>query len=239
MKPNRSMNLTRACACCIALLAHSFAIAQQPPAEPMNPVEHASFHQLVFADEDVAILNNLYPPKGDSGFHSHDRDLFYVVIQGSQSSVQNLGKPLGASTAAAAGTVGYGNIGSRVVHRVVNDGNGTFQIIVVEMRRATPSGKAISSREAATQYVQIVDNPRVRAWRLILMPGQSAPAITQGNKGVRIVVRGGLLTTSVPGQRDQDLAVRPGDFAIQQAGAKRALKNSGTETIELVEVELK
>jgi len=79
----------------------------------------------------------------------------------------------------------------------------------------------------------------MRAWRLILEPGQSAPAISQGSKGVRVVVRGGLLTTITSDLQDQQLALRPGDFAVQPADTTRALKNSGTETIELVEMELK
>lgn len=79
----------------------------------------------------------------------------------------------------------------------------------------------------------------MRAWRLVLAPGQSVPAIAQGNKGVRVVVRGGLLTTITPGKQDQHLALRPGDFAVQAGGATRALENGGTETIELVEIELK
>jgi len=79
----------------------------------------------------------------------------------------------------------------------------------------------------------------MRAWRLVLTPGQTVPVITQGNKGIRVVVRGGLLTTISSDLPNQDLVLRPGDFAVQPAGAKRALKNSGTETIELVEMELK
>lgn len=226
--------------CCLYLAAHSLAFAEQPPGETVNPVEHASFHQLAFADEDIAVLNNLYPPKGDSGFHAHHRDLFAVIIQPSQSSGQGLGKPLTAAPVYPAGAALYSGVGAEPrIHRVVNGNEGTFQIIVVELRRSNPVGKAISSRDAVPQYAQIVDNPRLRAWRLVLAPGQSAPAISQGNKGVRIVVRGGLLTTSTPGLQDQQLALRPGDFAVQPPGATRALNNSGTETIELVEVELK
>lgn len=239
------MNATRLVKCvkafrvCLFVTAHSVAFAQQPSSETAVPVEHASFHQLIFADEDVAILNNLYPPGGDSGFHAHYRDIFYVVIQGSQSSTQNLGKPLTAGPMVPAGTAGYGVIGTEVIHRVVNGDKSTFQIIVVEMRRKNPLGKAIPSRDAAPQYAQILDNPRLRAWRLILMPGQSVPAISQAYKGVRIVVRGGLLTTIRSGSQEQILALRPGDFAVQPTGETRALKNSGTETIELVEIELK
>jgi mannose-6-phosphate isomerase-like protein (cupin superfamily) len=225
---------------CVFSTAHSLAFAELPAGETVVPVEHASFHQLVFADEDFAILNNLYPPNGDSGFHTHYRDLFAVVIQPSQSSGQVPGKPLTAAPIYPAGASAYSAVGAEPrTHRVVNGAKSAFQIIVVELRRSQPLGTAISARDAAPQYVQIFDNPRLRAWRLILEPGQSAPSISQGDKGVRVVVRGGLMTTITPGLQDQQLALRPGDFAVQPVGATRALQNSGTETIELVEIELK
>lgn len=246
MFPSRQMKMTRHNKCIGAfglslfLAAQSFAFAGQLPGEATVPVEHASFHQPVFVDEDIAILNNLYPPNGDSGFHTHYRDLFAVVIQPSQSSGQSPGKPLTASPMYLAGASAYSAVGAEPrTHRVVNGDKGIFHIIVVELRRSKPLGDAISSREAAPEYVQILDNPRMRAWRLILAPGQSAPSISQENKGVRVVVRGGLLTTVTPGLQDQNLALRPGDFSVQPAGATRALINSGTETIELVEIELK
>jgi len=225
---------------CLFLTAPSFAFAQQVSKEIFVPVEQASFHQLIFSDEDVAILNNLYPPNGDSGFHTHYRDLYAVVIQPSSSSGQGLGKPLTVAPMYSVGQTVYSAVGAEPrTHRVINGDKGIFQIIVVELRRANPLGKAISSRDAAPQYAQILDNSRMRAWRLTLMPGQSVPAISQSNKGVRIVVRGGLLTTIRSGLQDQNLALRPGDFAVQPVGETRALKNSGTDTIELVEIELK
>ena len=240
MKVKRLLKGTGAFGFCLFLTAHSFAFAEQLPSKTVVPVEHASFHQLVFADEDIAILNNLYPPKGDSGFHTHYRDLFAVIIQPSQSSGQGLGKPLTASPMYTAGASTYSAVGAEPrTHRVVNGDKSIFQIIVVELRRSKPLGNAISSRDAAPEYVQIFDNPRIRAWRLILAPGQSAPSISQANKGVRVVVRGGLLTTITPSLQDQNLALRPGDFAVQPVGATRSLKNSGSETIELIEIELK
>lgn len=240
MRMLRLFGCIRAFGCCLCLAAHSSAFAEQSPGEIFNSVEQASFHQLVFADEDIAVLNNLYPPKGDSGFHTHYRDLFAVIVQPSRSSGQGLGKPLTAAPMYPAGAVIYSAVGAEPrTHRVVNGDEGTFQIIVIELRRSNPTEHVISTRKAAPQYVQILDNSRMRAWRLVLAPGQSAPSITQGGKGVRVVVRGGLLTTISPDLQDQSLVLRPGDFAVQSAGATRALRNSGSETIELVEVELK
>jgi hypothetical protein len=230
----------RLCGMGLFLAAHSPIFAEQAQAEGHPPVEHASFHQLVFADDDFAILNNLYPPNGDSGFHAHDRDLFAVIIQPSESNGQALGQPLKVGPVNKVGEAVYSPVGAeRRVHRIVNGDKGIFQIIVVELRRATPLGEYAGSREAAPQYVQIADNARMRAWRLILEPGQSVPAITQGGKGVRVVVRGGSLKIMTPGVVDQTLVLKPGDFSVQPAGSTRALTNSGTETIELVEMELK
>lgn len=240
MKTTRLVRSMGVAGLCLCLTVHSLAFGAALPGKTIVPVEQASFHQLVFADEDIAILNNLYPPGGDSGFHTHYRDLFAVIIQPAQSSGQAPGKPLTAAPMYPAGATAYSAVGAEPrTHRVVNGDQRVFQIIVVELRRAKPAGSAISSREVAPEYVQILDHPRMRAWRLILAPGQSAAAIPQRDKGVRVVVRGGLLTTMTPGSQDQVLALRPGDFAVQPVAAPRALKNSGTETIELVEMELK
>jgi quercetin dioxygenase-like cupin family protein len=206
------------------------------PAAP--PVEHASFHQLVFANEDFAVLNNRYPPGGDSEFHTHYRDIFYVVIQSAPQSGQRVGQPLTAAPLVQFGAAGYSANGLEPrVHRIVNSDEGPSQFIVVELRRPGPRGDAVSSRESP--YVQIVDNERMRAWRLVLEPGQSVPIISQGGNGIRVVVRGGLLTTSTSDLPDQTLFLRAGDFAVQNGGSTRALRNTGTETIELVEIELK
>ncbi|NOT39575.1 MAG: hypothetical protein HOP13_03705 [Alphaproteobacteria bacterium] len=52
-------------------------------------------------------------------------------------------------------------------------------------------------------------------------------------------MRGVLLTTATPGAPDQTLALRAGDFAVQKSGLTRAVHNSGTDTFEMVEMELK
>ena len=112
MKVTRLIKCIKSFGFCLFLVAHSFAFAEQPPSEAVVPVEHASFHQLVFADDDIAILNNLYPPNGDSGFHTHYRDLFAVIIQSSQSSGQGLAKPLTASPLYPAGASAYSAVGA-------------------------------------------------------------------------------------------------------------------------------
>lgn len=229
---------------CLIPMALFAACAHPAGSKPADtafpPVENASFHQVMFANEDFAVLNNRYPPGGDSGFHTHYRDLFYVVIQSAPQTGQRPDQPLAEVPPVPIGTAGYSAVGAEPrTHRIVNSEAGPSQFIVIELRRAKPMGTDVSRRETAPQYEQIADNERLRAWRLILEPGESAHSITQGGNGVRVIVRGGLLTTASPGLPDQTLALQAGEFTVQSAGSIRAVRNSGAETIELVELELK
>ena len=186
----------------------------------------------------MAVLKNVYPPHSDSGYHQHPRELFYVVIDPARFGSQKLGQELKTPPRIPAGGFGYNVMtGEPFVHRVVNDDSATCFIIAIELRRAVPVGNALSDRPA--DYVQIFDNARMRAWRLIIEPGASVPAMKQAAAGVRVVVRGGTLVTVRPGVVDQTLAMQKGDASMETVGGSRALRNVGTTPIELVEIELK
>jgi mannose-6-phosphate isomerase-like protein (cupin superfamily) len=210
-------------------------VANVPP--PVS-VEHAAFHRLVFANEDVAVLDNLFPPGSDSGFHLHPRELFYVIVAPAMVSTQKPGQAIRPLPPIVAGSVGYNVLTAEpFIHRVVNHDRQPFHLIGIEIRRPAPLGDKALVRGPG--YVQVFDNLRLRAWRLILAPGQSAPPVRQEGPGVRVVVRGGSMTVSEVGHPDQLLVVENGDFQEVTPGNAHAIENSGSTTIELVEVELK
>jgi len=88
-------------------------------------------------------------------------------------------------------------------------------------------------------YTQIMDNARIRAWRLVLEPGQSTGQITQSAPGLRVYVHGGVLAEIVPGNADRGMAPYDGDFIWKDAGETRSIKNTGTTRLEFVEFEFK
>ena len=53
------------------------------------------------------------------------------------------------------------------------------------------------------------------------------------------MIDGGEITESAPGETDRGQALRVGDFYWQDPGATRAVRNSGSTPIEIVEIELK
>jgi hypothetical protein len=124
-------------------------------------------------------------------------------------------------------------------HKVTNVGNTPFHIVAFEFVSPRSGGFTPSSRADVPGYALIMDNERLRAWRLALEPGQSVSAVAQQAPGIRVVVDGGELVEIVPGQPERAMAPKLGEFFWQEPSVTRAIRNTGTSRVELVEFELK
>jgi hypothetical protein len=207
------------------------------------PVEKAPFHLPIFKNDLVMLLNVYQPPgsgKGAQIYHTHSRDQISVLVQAADMGSAD---EHGTAREVRRGTRGAANYTAfskkPMTHRGENAGTTTFQNIVVALMYPEPGRFTPGSRANVAGYTQIMDNDRVRGWRLVLEPGQSAAAITQVAPGLRVVVDGGDLVESVPGEPARGMHVRLGDFFWQDAGTTRAVRNSGTTQLNLIEFELK
>src|SRR5207244_8917013 len=73
-------------------------------------------------------------------------------------------------------------------HKATNVGQTPFHNISFMFRNRKPGQFTASSRAKDPGYVQIMDNERVRGWRLVLEPGQSVAPITQTAPGISVVL---------------------------------------------------
>lgn len=202
------------------------------------PVEQTPYHVPVFRNELVTVLNVFIPAHRTSGFHRHTLDAVGVLIADTPRTGQVPGAEPTVTARRPRGSVNFSAYSRQEnVHAVTVTGEGPFHNIVVELLSPSAGGFTPSTRAAG--YELLLDNERVRAWRLVLAPEQTAPAITQSAPGIRIVVDGGELIESVPGKADRGMAPRSGEFFWQDAGATRTVRNVGTTRLELVELELK
>jgi hypothetical protein len=221
----------------VPLLALALPASAQTDAAVV-PVEQAPYHVPVFRNELVTVLNVLIPPQRTSGYHRHSLDTVGVLLADPPRTGQVLGAEATVTAPRPRGSVSFSPYSRQEnVHAVTVTGDAPFHNIVVELMYATPGRFTASTRGAA--YEVVLDNERVRAWRLVLAPGQAAPAITQTAPGIRVIVDGGELVESAPGKADRGMAPRSGDFFWQDAGATRAVRNAGSTRLELVELELK
>jgi hypothetical protein len=228
-------------AAAVAIGLGALALGQPATAEDEGPVpvQDASYHQPVFTNDHVMVLNVYIPPGRGSNFHTHSLDQIGVLVEAADQTGQAMGGPVTGPRRGTKGNVNYSaDSQHHVTHRGSNVGETAFHNIVVALTKPGPEGLTPGVRDVPG-YTQVVDSDRVRAWRLTLEPGQSVPAITQKSPGMRIVVDGGEIVESVPGARDRARAFKLGDFFWQDGGQTRAIRNAGTTRVELVEFELK
>jgi hypothetical protein len=206
---------------------------------PAVPVDKAAYHVPVFHNDYLTLLRVNIPSGRSAGYHIHSKDQVSVLIEEADQSGQVLGEQPTPPRRTPRGNVSYTEYSKKTMtHRVNNVGRTAFHNIVIALADAQPARFAPAARDVAG-YTQVLDNERVRAWRLVLEPGQAAAAITQNAPGLRIVIDGGEIAESVSGGGDRGMALRLGDFYWQEPGATRAVRNIGSSRIELVEIELK
>ena len=228
-----------------SLAALACALAQPAAAQEsvVVPVEKAPYHMPIFKNDLAMLLNVYLPPgagKGAAIYHTHSRDQLSVLVQATKMGGQDLGGQPREERVGTRGNANYTAFSKKpMTHRGENVGTTPFQNIVVALLYPEAGRFTPGSRANIAGYTQLLDNDRVRAWRLVLAPGQTSAAITQSAPGLRVVVDSGDLVESVPGQPDRGMHMRLGDFFWQDAGSTRAVRNSGTTTLNLVEFELK
>jgi len=224
-----------------ALASPAIAQTEEKPVR----MDKAPFHIPVFQNDYLILLNVNIPPGRNTGYHTHYADSVSVNLMPASQTNQNYGSnevsAPGTGGEGAPGRVTFTNItksGPRT-HKATNVGPTPFHNISFIFKKAGPDGNAVSDRTGVSGFTQVMDNARVRAWRVMLEPGQSTGQIMQSAPGLRVYVHGGVLTEVVPGNGDRGMAPYDGDFIWQDAGETRSIKNTGTTRLEFIEFELK
>jgi hypothetical protein len=210
------------------------------------PMDKAPFHIPVFANDYIILLNVNIPPGRNTGYHTHYADSVSVNLSPASQTNQNYGSSVVNPPGAAAGEGEPGRAtftdvtknGPRT-HKATNVGPTPFHNISFILKDRGPARADVSDRSNVPGYTQIMDNARLRAWRVSLKPGEATGQITQRAPGLRVYVHGGVLAEMVPESADRGMAPYHGDFIWQDAGQTRAVKNTGTTLIEFVEFEFK
>jgi len=224
-----------------ALALPAFAQLEEKPV----PMDKAPFHIPVFSNDYITLLNVNIPPGRNTGYHIHFADSISVNLTPASQTSQNYGSeqvgPPGTGGDGEPGRVNFNDVtknGPRT-HKATNVGPTPFHNISFILKNRAPAGTMVSSRAGVAGYTQVMDNARLRAWRVVLKPGEATGQIRQTAPGLRVYIHGGVLAEMVPESADRGMAPYEGDFIWQDAGQTRAVKNTGTTAIEFVEFELK
>ncbi len=215
--------------------------AAQTEEKPV-PIAQAPYHRPVFTNQYLTMLDVYVPPGRNTGYHTHSQDSVSVNIVVGRQTNQNFGSatinPPGAGGERGRATfTNYVKEGNRT-HKATNIGQTPFHNVSFLLTSPQPYKTTPSTRNVQG-FTQVMDNERVRGWRVRLEPGQSTGQITQTAPGLRIVVESGEIAEVVPTVADRAMYLGTGQYFWQEPGTTRSIRNIGTTPVEFVEFELK
>jgi mannose-6-phosphate isomerase-like protein (cupin superfamily) len=121
-----------------------------------------------------------------------------------------------------------------VTHRIRNDGTGLFRAMVVV--NETPGNDTVTEQAAGFQDKPISTNKWFRAYRIVLGPGEKTPA--HQHKAPVVVLQDTAGKGVGAGAMKFELN-EPGQWAFFDAGDRHEVTNTGTDRLELIEVEVR
>jgi hypothetical protein len=224
-----------------AVLAAAFLSAAPGFAQDdkVVPAHEEPRHVPKLVNEWVRIVDVEIPEGEQTLYHRHSIDYPFIFVSSVTLENQVYGQePKNAQM--QRGQVGFYDIAKQgaYTHRFINRGPGPFRAIGIELMKpagleATPGLPDIPGVE------KVLDNKRVGAYRIRLMPGASSEPIVLPGPSVRVSLGSGRVRDRIAGANDSTLDLAPAFFQFRDAPVTTIITNVGNQEIELVEFVLK
>lgn len=225
--------------CCLGLplLAPSYSFAQIP--DGVVPITAEPAHKIRF-DNGRVRMHEVVLPKGKATLmHEHRADNFTVFFR----TVEITNEPYGGAKPVVVnrtpGFVGFTSTAKGPYsHRVIASGETTFHVINMELLSPTPAGSATTAQRPGSAFKVALENPRGRAYRVTLAPGESTETFTRPAGSALFAISGGRISETVDGKSVRLWDFDPAHFRWFENSAKVSMKNESSTPIELVEIEV-
>ena len=126
------------------------------------------------------------------------------------------------------------------VHRTMSIGTTAFHNIAIEILASPGKSANPSQTNEKTGRTPMIDNERVRVYKISLGPGESTGMQTYPALDLHVAFTASKIESLRKGQnKPTNNTVSAGEFSWQQDGVTRSIKNVGTTRFEAVEIELK
>lgn len=224
------------CVCALmALLSFLVASAEEAAVD----AKEEPHHHPKFVNEVVRVLDVEVLPGEATLYHTHSLDYSYVMLSTSRLKNDLPGKPQ-SDLNISAGLIGYYRAShGAYTHRFTNVDSGTFRAIGIELLSAAPIASGAPPLVENSRVTKVLDNERVRGYRLTLAPGEAVGPMSLPGRSVRVVQTAGTIKQSVNGGEFQKFSVTLAQFEWRDMAATYVLKNVGETAMELVEFEFK
>src|SRR5215831_6835649 len=198
---------------------------------PQSPVEikGEAHHHPKFENESVRIWDVTVPGGEATLWHIHRNDNVVVTLAGASLRLENASGPP-AEAQWTFGDVRFAK--ATYTHRAINIGSTSFHNLTIELLKPANANPPKLEKEGNREPV--LENDRVRVFRLTLQPGESTPVHTHPLPGLAVAITPGELETTAGQEKSQRLTMAAADVRWRPGAVTHALKNVGKTTFEAV-----
>lgn len=231
------MSKTALLAACLALLP----LAAAAEDDRIVPAHEEPRHVPKLVNAWVRVIDVEIPEGERTLFHAHALDYPYLMVTSVTLRNQVHGQEA-KDMPIKRGLVGYYSASTQgaYTHRFINLGPGTFRAIGIELLQPPARGGSASPPNPdQAGLTTVLDNERVRAYRIVLQPGQTIGPLRISGPSLRVALTPGLIADQSAGAEALEAAVAPAKFFFSEATRVTTLTNRGEQPVELVEFEFK
>lgn len=224
----------------VLLAATAFCRSACADDDRIVPAHEEPRHVPKLVNEWVRVIDVAIPEGERTLFHAHSLDYPYLMVTSVTLQNQVYGQEPKDTKIERGFTGYYRAVQGTYTHRFINRGPGTFRAIGIELLKAGPVTSTVEAPPAERPgFATVLDNERVRAWRLTLEPGQSVGPVTVPGPSLRVAIDAGRLVDKTESGTEVVTELLPAGFHFREQRHVVTYTNPGPERIEFVEFSLK
>ena len=208
------------------------------PGSAQSPVELSNepHHHLKYENGYVRVWDTLIPPGESTLWHRHENDNVVITLGDASIRVETVG------AAPVESQVKFGDVGFRkatYVHRTMSVGDTPFHNMAIEILKL-PTSDSLAKVKQQIGREPVIDNDRVRVYKLSLAPGESTGMHTHLLPGLGIMLAPAEIEFETQGKDTLErIKVDIGDVRWRPGAVTHSVKNVGKTRFEAVDIELK
>jgi quercetin dioxygenase-like cupin family protein len=204
---------------------------------PQSPVEISgeAHHHPKFENEFVRIWDVTVPAGEATLWHVHRNDNVVVTLGDASLRIEN------ATATATEAQWKFGEVRfakATYVHRAMNVGTTPFHNLTIELLKSPAFLADLSNLPKEAGREPVLENDRVRVYRLSLAPGESIAMHTHPLPGLVVTITAGEIEVTADGKAVRH-PVKSNDVSWRASAVTHSIRNVGRTRFEAVDIELK
>jgi len=228
----------------LSILFFAVVWAQQVAAPVAVPLDQEPLHHLFLANDTVRVFKTEVPAGGRTLLHQHDRDYVFVTLGDSDVINVRQGEPA-RQLKLKDGDTAFTKGG--FAHVAINaDKQKPFRNITIEIMKAAPDANPDPPRTLAGAGMSVtwmVDNDRAHAELIELEPGATTPLHEHKRPHLSVALNDGTMENDIvgtgAGKGKSTTTQKAGDVRWNEGGYSHTLKNTSTQPVRWVHIEIK